>query len=182
MKTRKIFMLLIVLCLSLVGCRKETAKQEEEQRIFQIQREEGIFIDGGTTFPFEIRTQGKATKAFNEPLTVQINEEQATINFSFTNEEKEVLKAVKDGVVIETGETMPGVPEVSNVGDIATFRLQITKPTDIVTILYEFEIEKPTEDKKGMKSANRFLALRVEPTGVQAESATEVNVPEETTN
>ncbi len=164
------FMLLgvgLITMVCLTGCSLPWAKKDEtqEERVFQIQRLEGITL-GGTEqqLPCEVQTYSKSTDAFNNPTTVYVQHvEAATINFSFTSEEGESLKAVKDGRIIETNETMLGVESVNVVGEIVTFKLEIIPQDELTTIVYEFEMEE--------ESDNRFLALRMLPqeTEVQTE-------------
>lgn len=170
-KMRKLCVLLVVSMLTMIcvtGCSWSKKDKAEEKQVFQIQRLEGISLeDASQQLPCKVQTYSKSTDAFNNPTTVYYEQgiEFATINFSFTSEEGEILKSVKDGMVIETNETMSGVKEVNAVGDIATFKLEIEPQGELTTIIYEFAMDE--------ESDNRFLALRILPQGAEVQTETQ---------
>lgn len=158
MKVRKLTMLLMVMLvmLSLTGCLGD---KEEEKEVFTLQKMESFSVEK-EKIPCQVPMYEKGTAAFNKPIELyqEPNAQNATINFSYTGKDGELIAKVKDGIVIETNENMPGVEKTNIVGDISTFQLQITPQTESVTVLYELEIK---EGKKGKTS--RFIAFRIVP-------------------
>lgn len=188
---KKIFLMLLIMLLAMslmgAGCSEEQKEEssEKEERVFQIQRMVDISLEDETIqLPYKVLTHAKSTDAFNNPISVYVSSgETAKINFSFTSEEGETLKSVKDGMVIETNETMPGAENVNVVGDIATFQLQLTPQSELSTVVYELVMEKEKKEEK--KPCNRFIAFRMSPKEEQElqflqEETTEEPIPEPT--
>lgn len=158
MKVRKLTMLLmvVVVMLSLTGCFGD---DKDEKEVFTLQKMEGFSMEEGK-IPCRILMYEKSTEAFNKPIVIyqEVNVQNPTINFSFTGEDGEVIVKVKDGIIIETNEKIPGVEKANIVGDISTFQLQMTPQSDTATILYELELKK---GKK--KTESRYIAFQVWP-------------------